>query len=180
MPLLSFFQRQPGLRRQAAAVYSQLVAQARHPWFYATAAVPDTLDGRFEMITLHLFLLQHCLKSAPEQQPMAQAILEAAFDDLDRSLRELGVGDMGVARRIRQMADGIYGRFEAYATALPDTSSLQEALRRNLYGTAPDATPEAVAKMTEYTQQQLRQWQDLSAAELANGHWPEAVFPALR
>jgi len=164
--------RQPDLRRQAAALYSQLVSQARHPWFYTEAGVPDTLDGRFEVIVLHLWALQKQMKAEvanlelPTEKsearsgggseavgakaPLAQLLMEIAFDDLDRSLRELGVGDMGVARRIRAMADGIYGRFEAYDRALGEEAALTEALKRNVYGTVKTST-EAIDLLVNYT-----------------------------
>ncbi len=119
------------------------------------------------MIVLHLHALQRRLKNLPELKPLAQIILEIAFDDLDRSLRELGVGDMGIARRIRKMADGIYGRFEAYDAALDDDTAFSSALKRNVYGTT-EAGEEQIELLLEYyrrMQQALQQ--------------PDWVWPAL-
>jgi cytochrome b pre-mRNA-processing protein 3 len=96
--------------------------------------VPDTLDGRFELIVLHLFLLQQRLRTeAPE---LARALSEVFFRDMDRSLREIGVSDTGVPRRIKAMAKAYHGRLQAYATQ--DADALRAALARNLYGTVAE------------------------------------------
>jgi cytochrome b pre-mRNA-processing protein 3 len=133
----------------AAALYRRIVEQARLPAFYRSGGVPDTLDGRFELIALHAFLLLHRLKAEGEAGAgLAQAVFDTMFADMDASLRELGAGDLGVPHRIKRMVNGFYGRVAAYEAGLaggPD--ALSEALRRNLYGTVtPDpAAPAALA-----------------------------------
>ena len=90
------------LRAPAGQVYGALVAQARDPWFYRRLGVPDTVEGRFEMVALHCFLVLNRLKMAHRDgQPLAQQLGQAVFDmmfaDMDRNLREMGIGDLGIA-----------------------------------------------------------------------------------
>jgi cytochrome b pre-mRNA-processing protein 3 len=127
----------------ARALYEAIVTQARLPGFYRDRGVPDTLDGRFDMIVLHAFLVLHRLKrDGHAQGPVGQALFDLMFADMDASLREIGVGDLSVGKKVKQMARAFYGRAAAYDAALADgaAAALEDALRRNLYGTvaAPD------------------------------------------
>lgn len=139
-------------RERAHALYITLVDQARNPFFYERGGVPDTLDGRFELIVLHLFLVLDRLKAEPtaEHERVGQELLEVFFDDMDRSLREIGVGDMGIGRRITRMADALYGRIGAYEQAIGEAAATEDALRRNLYGTAQSVSDTAIAAMVDY------------------------------
>ena len=129
-------------RQTAEQLYTELVAQARRPEFYAQLGVPDTLDGRFELLVLHTFLVLRRLKSNPEATKTRQALLEVFVDDMDASLREMGAGDLGVGRRVKTMAQALYGRIAAYEAGLADSEqSLINALRRNLFGTAGEPGP---------------------------------------
>jgi cytochrome b pre-mRNA-processing protein 3 len=150
MPLASFFRRNPH-RSTAHAAYAQIVARAREPAFFLDGAVPDTLDGRFELIALHAFLVLNRLKADhAATADFAQELFDAMFADLDRGLREMGASDIGVGRHVKEMAKGFYGRIVAYEHGLASgDAQLDEALRRNLYGTASPA-PEAVAAMVRY------------------------------
>lgn len=134
--LRRFFAPDPA-QQQAYAAYSALVTQARRSWFYTGCGMPDTLDGRFEMVLLHLFLVIARLK--PEQDTAAQlftrSVTEAFVDDMDRSLRELGVTDTGVGKRVRRMGAALYGRLQAYEEAFADAQAFSTALKRNAYGT---------------------------------------------
>src|SRR5436309_3467908 len=105
----SLFRRNP-LKQTAERAYGGVVAQARRPEFFALCGVPDTLDGRFELICLHAFLYLHRLK--PESAPageFGQMFFDAMFADFDRSLRELGTGDLSVGREVKKMAQSFYG-----------------------------------------------------------------------
>ena len=129
----------------AHRLYGRLVEQARAPAFYGVCGVPDSLDGRYEMVALHVFLaLRRLKREGAATGARAQALFDAMFADMDRSLREIGVGDLSVGKRVKEMARGLYGRVVAYEAGLdgPD-DGLEEALRRNVYGTvgapaAPD------------------------------------------
>jgi cytochrome b pre-mRNA-processing protein 3 len=155
MPLTSLFRRNRH-RTKAHATYASIVARAREPEFFLRLDVPDTLDGRFEMIALHMFLVLNRLKADYEAtSEFAQALFDAMFADLDRGLREMGATDIGVGRRVKEMAKGFYGRIRAYEGGLAaGDTSLGDALRRNLYGTV-QPRPEAVAAMARYLRAQV-------------------------
>ncbi len=124
-------------------LYEAAVAQAREKAFYARLGVPDTLDGRFDSIILHVWLILRRLRSAGDLQEQADALSQAVFDamvaDLDRSLREMGVGDLRVGKRVKAMAKAFYGRLKAYDEGMAESNeAMAEALGRNLYGTAEE------------------------------------------
>jgi cytochrome b pre-mRNA-processing protein 3 len=148
--------------KAARLLYRSVVAQARQPTFYRDFGVPDTLDGRFDMVVLHAFLLLHRLKRDGEAHgPVGQALFDLMFADMDASLRELGVGDLSVGRKVKQMATGFYGRVTAYDEALSPHAApevLDKALRRNLYGTVT-VSDQHVAAMAAYVRLQAA-WLD--------------------
>jgi cytochrome b pre-mRNA-processing protein 3 len=118
--------------------YEAIVAAARHPLFYADWNVPDTLDGRFDMISLHAFLVLDRLKG--EEQAFRQALVDELFADMDRSLREMGVGDISVGKKVRKMAEVFYGRVAAYNQALAgEDGALAAAIARNIFPDHPDS-----------------------------------------
>ncbi len=134
----------------AAALYAAAVAAARDPAYYMVFGVPDTLDGRFDLLGLHAFLLIRRLQHAPPPGPaLAQGVFDAMFRDMDHTLRELGVGDLSVARRMKQMWEAFHGRAAAYEAALEDAdgAALAVALARNVWrnGPAPHAAALAAA-----------------------------------
>jgi cytochrome b pre-mRNA-processing protein 3 len=168
MGIANLFRFRPrGEARLAAALYRGIVEQGRQPGFFAWLGVPDTLDGRFETLALHAFLVLRRLKSDPSGTiGLSQALLDAFFADMDRSLREMGVTDLGVGRRVKAMAQALYGRIEAYERALEERgdAALQAALRRNLYGTVAMPRPADLAAMARYVR---RQHQALAAQPLS-------------
>jgi cytochrome b pre-mRNA-processing protein 3 len=96
-------------------LYEQIVAQARRPWLYGTIGVPDTVDGRFDMIVLHAYLIFDRLGQADERaKALSQAVFDEMFKDMDRSLREMGASDLAVGPKVRRMAEVFYGRSQAY------------------------------------------------------------------
>jgi cytochrome b pre-mRNA-processing protein 3 len=142
MILKSLFFKKPD---SASALYEAIVAAARQPKFYANWQVPDTVDGRFDMIVLHMFLILRRLKNeAPE---LCQNITDLFFKDMDRSLREMGVGDLSVGKKVRRMAEAFHGRLNAYAKAIEkDDATLVQTLQRNVYGGDPNAHANDLAK----------------------------------
>ena len=139
--MLERWRRRRSENEVAARLYERLVEQARRPGFFRDLQIPDSLDGRFEMIALHVFLVLHRLKaSGADTRTLAQALHDHFFADMDRCLREMGAGDLGVGKRVKRMAEGLYGRIPAYEAALGDDDAAAAALRRNLFGTLPVAT----------------------------------------
>jgi cytochrome b pre-mRNA-processing protein 3 len=132
--ILSLFRR----KKQDTTIetlYGAIVAQARNPLFYRDHGVPDTVQGRFEMVVLHAFLVLHRLKEeSEERRQLGQELFDMLFLDFDRGLRELGVSDTKVPKKIRQMGEAFYGRVQAYDAALAggEGESLEAALARNV------------------------------------------------
>lgn len=136
----------------AHRLYTAAVARAREPVFYASLGVPDTLEGRFEMISLHVYLVLRRLKRAETAaaDALGQALFDLMFADMDRNLREMGAGDLGVGRRVKTMAQAFYGRVRAYDEGLGGgAASLSGALVRNVYaGVTPAA--DGVERLAAY------------------------------
>ena len=128
------FGRQPS-REIIDALYEAIVASARQPRFYSQWEVPDTPLGRFEMLSVHMFLfLDRARGGSPALSELAQDLTDEFFKDVEHSLRELGIGDLGVPKRIKKLAKMFYGRAEVYRQALAaqDSAALQAALARNV------------------------------------------------
>ncbi|MEM7620818.1 MAG: ubiquinol-cytochrome C chaperone family protein [Pseudomonadota bacterium] len=135
--MFGLFQRQNEWKQTASEIYEKIVAKARHPIFYRDLSVPDTVEGRFEMIIVHLFiLLQDWTVRFGKDDKLSKAIIETFFSDIEHSLREMGIGDLTVPKRMQKLADAFYGRVYAYKDALEpndDDQKLVQALLRNLY-----------------------------------------------
>ncbi len=186
---LSHLLRRNRYEKPAAALYAQVVGQARQPAFYARLGVPDTLDGRFELLALHGFLVLHRLKGERAAAAgLAQALFDTMFADMDRCLREMGAGDLGVGPRVKRMAQGFYGRIAAYDAALGtigrrgSEDPLAAALRRNLYGTAAP-TALHLAAMAGYVRREAdslarQPAPALAAGQLSFGPPPELATEA--
>lgn len=128
------------LRDTAHKMYVTTVNQARSPALFSGLGAPDTLDGRFDLVVLHVGLVLRRLRGCGEGgQKLSEAVFSVFFDDLDQTVREMGVGDMRVGKKVKAMARAFYGRCKVYDEALDaeDVEALVDALRRNIYG--PDA-----------------------------------------
>jgi cytochrome b pre-mRNA-processing protein 3 len=150
----------PGSAKVAAGgLFDRLVAQARARVFYERLGVPDTVDGRFDMVALHAFVIFQRLRGQGDRAAgLSQALYDRLIQDFEASLRQLGAGDVGVGKRIRVMTEALQGRIKAYEAALSGGPlDLEGALRRNLYGTT-DPDMEAVRAMANY----LRQGKELA------------------
>lgn len=118
------------------AVYSAIVAQSRQPRFYAELGVPDTVTGRFDMISLHMALLFRRLRhETGQQKEFSQAVFDLFFKDMDRSLREMGAGDLGVPKKIQKMGNIFFGLLAAMNEAMDrkDLPALEAVLARNIF-----------------------------------------------
>jgi cytochrome b pre-mRNA-processing protein 3 len=159
------------VREAAELAYGRVVEHARQPGFFTDCGVPDTVDGRFELICLHAFLYLHRLKREQKRAaPLGQRFFDTMFADFDRSLREMGVGDLSVGREVKRMAQAFYGRVSAYQEGLAgDDSVLHPALARNLYGTElPDIA--LLEAMAVYVRREAARLSRESAEELLAGN----------
>lgn len=140
-------------RKIADALYVEIVAASRRETFFSEWNVPDTPLGRFEMLSLHMFLFQHRLRGeGGATRRLAQVMIDDFFTDVDHSLRELGIGDLGVPKRIKKLARMFYGRTATYSAALEagDRPSLVAALARNVMpGIAVWPQADAIAAYVE-------------------------------
>ena len=159
------------MRQAGRSLYGHAVAAAREPLFYTELAVADTLDGRFDMICLLVALLTRRL--AAFDPALAQSVFDAMFLDLDGCLREAGVGDPGVSRRVRAMGEAFRGRARAYGEALGrcDEAGLSEALLRNIWRGRDAARPQARRLLRWVLWQQAALAAQDDAALAAGGTW---------
>jgi len=150
----------------ARRLYAAIVAAARHPLFYARWGVADTVDGRFDLVVLHLYLVLERLKGGNEV--LRQSLVDEFFADMDRSLREMGVGDLSVGKKVRKMAESVYGRIGAYESAQAQGhEAFVAALARNVF---PDGAPAGAAeKLAAYAEGVQRELQGQAVASLFKG-----------
>ncbi len=166
------------------ALYGAIVAQARSTAFYARHGVADSVDGRFELIVLHLVLVLRRLSSEQEARAhpaaapgfgrIGQQLFDLFCRDLDDNLREMGVGDLAVPREMRKFGEAFYGRQAAYGAALDaaDQEALEKALARNILGMAE--TSENAARLARYARAAAERLDADANDELLAGR---VVFP---
>jgi cytochrome b pre-mRNA-processing protein 3 len=152
----------PLFRRNArqdtiSTLYGTIVAQARLPCFYREYGVPDTVDGRFDLLVLHLAFVLDRLAEDAALRHLGQAIFDLFCKDMDHNLREMGVGDLSVPKEMQRIGAAFYGRAQVYRAALgaPGGDALAVALRRNIYGGTPLA-PGAPVRLAAYMREAVR------------------------
>jgi cytochrome b pre-mRNA-processing protein 3 len=117
--MFTWFRQPARLDHTAAELYGAVVAQARNPAFYAEGGIPDTAEGRYELIVLNLFLVLERLKRTGQgAEDLSRSLLETFVTDMDDNLREMGVGDLSVAKKVKRAAGGVYQRGALYRRAL--------------------------------------------------------------
>lgn len=162
------FRRRKPEEQFAAALYVRTAERARSADLFEHCGIPDTLDGRFDALALHAALVIDRLRQEPEGEPLAQAFFDAMFRHLDLTLREIGVQDLGVGRRIKIMAEGLHGRALAYRRALGEgPDALREALRRNAYGGRPPSDQGPVEALASYVRAEVARLDRTERADLA-------------
>lgn len=145
-------------RLSGDALYAQAVARSRDPRFYLDLGVPDEIDARFELYTLHVLLLIMRLRREGQAGVDAgQDLFDTYVSALDNALRELGVGDISMAKKMRRLGESLYGRMTAYEAPLAadDVEGLTRALVRNMFAGAPHAAADALARYALASQARL-------------------------
>lgn len=167
--ILSLFRKDP-LKDPADALYAAAAEQARRPEFYLSYGVDDTVEGRFEMAALHVYLLLRRLRDAgKDARKLSRILSDVFFAEMDGGLRELGVGDLSVGRKIRAMAEAFYGRIAAYEAALKEPGEpdrLASALARNVYGRE---NPLKARRLADYVRRSLAALAAESNGRIASG-----------
>ena len=114
-------------------IYGMIVTQAREPLFYRDLGVPDTVNGRFDLLLLHLWMVLRHLRSMMNGTELSQALFDRFCEDMDANLREMGVGDLKVPKKMQAFGEAFYGRAAAYDMAVTDGSeALAAAICRNV------------------------------------------------
>jgi len=158
-------------------LYGAIVAQARLPIFYAAHGVPDSVEGRLEMIMLHTVLLLNRVKGEGEAlSALGQAVFDRFCQDMDDNLREMGVGDLAVPKQMRRIGAAFFGRARVYQAALAaaELEPLVDALRRNIYRDKPAAESSAL-RLASYVRNAAEHLRGIDNAALVEGRlsYPE-------
>jgi len=160
--------RPPARGATIEAIYGMIVAQARLPQFYLRFGVPDTVSGRFDMVVLHLWMILTQLR-AEGAISEAQALFDRFCDDMDANLREMGVGDLAVPKRMKTFGEAFYGRSAAYdAAVVVGEGELRAALARNVLASDD---PAAAASLAGYVTRVVRDLAIIDSAALLSGVW---------
>ena len=175
-PQMSFLNRIFGERRERAALdplYGAIVETGRSPFWYREGGVPDTIDGRFDMIAAILALVLLRLEQEGEETLRAQVLLTELFiDDMDGTVRQMGIGDHVVGKHVGRMVGALGGRLAAFRGAAEDEAAFQAAVERNVFRGAPPSAEAAglvAARLASFRDR----LQLLPAADLLSGRIPE-------
>ena len=174
-----FRRRSDPLEDAALALYTRLVEKARDPMFFTGLGVPDTVNGRFDMVVIHAMLVLRRLRGAGARaDALGKAMLELLFRDMDQSLREMGIGDMGIKHHIKRMAKALFGRAEVYEAGLDgDNAALAAALKENLYRHGA-VEERQVAAMADYLHRASAHLVPQDVADILEGRADLAVVVA--
>lgn len=166
-------------KQAAKALYDGILAASRNAKLFAELGVPDTIEGRVESVMLHTALVIRELQASGDEyaRTVSQEVFDAMFDDFDSAMRELGVGDSGVGKKIRFLAEGFYGRAQAYSDALEaeDSAGLAEAISRNLL--ASETVAKGAGALADYAVASAQSLAGQGAKALGEGTAP--VFAQL-
>jgi cytochrome b pre-mRNA-processing protein 3 len=156
-------------RGTIGAIYGMIVTQAREPLFYRDLAVPDTVNGRFDLLLLHLWLVLRRLKSVAVGAGLSQALFDHFCNDMDDNLREMGVGDLTVPKRMQAFGEAFYGRTAAYDLALTEgAEALAQAICKNILG---GENIEKAHQLAAYAEAVITTLAGLDEAKLTSGAW---------
>ena len=150
-------------------IYGMIVAQAREPLFYRDLGVPDTVNGRFDLLLMHLWLMLQRLKSVEAGMGLSQALFDHFCEDMDDNLREMGVGDLAVPKRMRAFGEAFYGRSAAYDMALTEgREAFAQALCKNVFN---GAKIEKARELAAYAEAAMTALAASSETALLDGTW---------
>jgi cytochrome b pre-mRNA-processing protein 3 len=151
------------------AIYGMIVTQAREPLFYRDLGVPDTVNGRFDLLVLHLWMVLQRLRPMEGGSGLSQALFDRFCDDMDANLREMGVGDLTVPKRMQAFGEAFYGRVAAYDLAsAAGEEPLAQALCKNILN---GAQIENARRLAVYVETAVAALAGLDEAALQNGSW---------
>lgn len=159
------------LRPEAKALYLAAMDQSRQPFLYADYDVPDTMNGRYDCLLVHIFVILNRLRDLENYQDLSQDLFDFCFADMDQALRETGVGDMGVNKRMKKMMSAFNGRMHAYLEALEQGDEVfADAVARNVYGSVAEPNPKQVSTMSEYLMAEIENLKTVSDDAVLAAH----------
>jgi cytochrome b pre-mRNA-processing protein 3 len=168
-PFNHFWKPRLAPRGTIEAIYGMIVTQAREPLFYRDLGVPDTVNGRFDLLLLHLWLVLRRLRPAAGGADLSQALFDRFCDDLDANLREMGVGDLAVPKRMQAFGEAFYGRSAAYDLALADgAEALAQALCKNILN---GQQIENARRLASYARTVIAALQEMDDATVERASW---------
>jgi cytochrome b pre-mRNA-processing protein 3 len=163
------FRKPPSPPATIEAIYGMIVAQAREPAFYKAFGVPDTVEGRFDMVLLHLWMVLRRLRRIQGGGELSQMLFDHFCADMDGNLREMGVGDLTVPKRMQKFGEAFYGRSAAYDRALEaGAEPLAQALCKNILDGGDIAHARQLAA---YANAVIAALAGLDDASVGNGSW---------
>ena len=181
--MFRWLQRKAWLRRTGRQLYERIVAQARAEVFYRDLRVADTIEGHFEMIVLHMVLVLRRLKrEADLGQRLGQIVMEHLIADMDDALRQIGIGDMGVPRRVQRAAAALEERSRDYAAAV-QSGDVTQAVLRHVYGAPEAPTPEmsrCAERLAQYVRASAIELDGAARDAILQGPLPFAVIASTR
>jgi cytochrome b pre-mRNA-processing protein 3 len=161
------------VRRTIETIYGMIVTQAREPLFYRELGVADTVDGRFDVLILHLWMVLRRMKTMESGAVLHQSLFDRFCEDMDGNLREMGVGDLKVPKRMQAFGEAFYGRSAAYDLAIAEgQEELAAALRKNVLN---GGQIENASRLALYTEAAMSTLTGLDDATIQSGSWR---FPA--
>ena len=175
----NWFKQRKARKEAAIRLYDMAVAQSRAPEFYARMGVADTIDGRFDLLTLHIYLIMDRLYAlGPEGRTLAQTLFDRMFHMVDLSLREMGFGDLGIPKHMKKMMKAFNGRAHSYHAALAagNDDAMQLAVTRNVYRVEGESIPAGVFDLTGYALEAHKTFAACDFDAFMNGH---IRFPAI-
>lgn len=179
MMLFEWISRKAARRQAARILYQAALTQSRDPVFYADLGVADTMDGRFDLLSLHVYMMIERLEQlGPEGRRLAQALFDCLFVQMDRTLRESGVGDLSVPRHVKKMMTAFNGRAHGYHAALAagDFAALEQAVSRNVFREEAGRIPGGAGAIASYVLETAHRFCLYGLDDFMKG---AVVFPAV-
>jgi cytochrome b pre-mRNA-processing protein 3 len=157
------------VRRTIETIYGMIVTQAREPLFYRDLGVPDTVDGRFDVLVLHLWMVLQRLRALESGAALCQGLFDRFCEDMDANLREMGVSDLKVPKRMQAFGEAFYGRCAAYDAAIAeDREELAQALCKNVLN---GGQIENARRLAFYTEAAIAALAGLDDGRIQSGTW---------
>lgn len=172
--MFGLFKKKSKFEDEAHRVFALIQDHSRAPVFYEDFKIPDTFDGRFDALTLHLFFIIHRLKSDTSGRAFSQTLFDCAFSTIDQGYRQIGISDMGVPKRMKKLMLAFNGRIHAYDEAIDqgDKRAFVAALDKNIYNIVALEDDSAVlAGLSDYAFGVMEYLSGLDAQDIINGNF---------